>query len=373
MNKEKIVEKIKHFWDDTEAISPIVATIMVLVVAVAAGAGLYFWFDEFQEGAQGEVGDSATDSMRHMSIANANLDVTALGDSLNFKGMDSRSDTAYGIPGENANGSNSIYYATMHYDPVRDGGPNGKNVEGWNDERFIVEIPIIISSNADLTGVELAALKPVPKTGTLWSSMWMHLDNENDYQLLNGDGTAFKGYINESTEVHEDDGGLTYHFGGTSHLGLNITNASAMDTAEGTCTEDIYYPAISETTNSSTVMRFYTGDGQVYNAIAKKEYSTGMGPPTVKDVGWVTCDFRDTAETDSYFKGDKLSVFANPTYEVADITANHAVTAYVYLYIGVLNLDEGYAEIELPFRVTTEEGVTGTTSATLIISPSSWG
>ncbi len=369
MNKEKIVEKIKHFWDDSEAISPVVATILVLAVAVATGVGLYVWVVEFQEGAQAEVEDSTTGQMEAMSIGSANLVVTALSDSLNFKGMDSRSDREYGDPNEiNPNGSNHIYYATMHYDPVRDGGPNGVNKEGWNDERFVVEIPIIISSNADLTGVELAALKPVPKTGTLWDSKWLHLNKDNDYQLLNGDGTAFKGFINESTDkVYPDDGGLTYHFGGTSHLGLNITGAT-MNTAEGTCSEDIYYPAISETDNSTTVMRFYTGDGQVYNAIAKKSVQG-----TVTDVGWVTCDFRDKAETDSYFKGDKLAVFDNPTYEVADITANHAVTAYAYLYIGVLNLDEGYAEIELPFRVTTEEGVTGTTSATLIISPSSWG
>jgi len=30
MNKEKIVEKIKPFWKDTEAISPVVATILIL-------------------------------------------------------------------------------------------------------------------------------------------------------------------------------------------------------------------------------------------------------------------------------------------------------------------------------------------------------
>lgn len=54
-------KKIKPFWKDSEAISPIIATILVLAVAVAAGVGLYFWFDTFQASAQEQVG-SSTDS-----------------------------------------------------------------------------------------------------------------------------------------------------------------------------------------------------------------------------------------------------------------------------------------------------------------------
>ena len=369
MNREKIVDKIKTFWNDTEAISPIIATIMVLVVAVAAGAGLYFWFDEFQEGAQAEVGDSATGSMRTMVVGNAIILINPLDDNMEFTGADATDDT----PDDNVAGDGSIFYALKN--PISGStGPNGKDGLGWRDERFVVEIPITLSSSTDLNDVTMTALEPNVLTGTLRSGRWLHLNRDNEYQLLKGDGSAFVGYINDSTtEVPEVANGYTYYFGGDSHLGLNVTHTSSVNASTGTVKDDpytyaqdesdIYYPLIRRTAGSLCVMRLYTDNGDNKYAFAKNDSDA--------ELGWITSNYSATVTTlDQYFTGDKLKpIFENKVYEVADeLPANEAVTGYAYFMIDVLALDDdGVAEIELPFRVTTKEGVTETTTVTLVV------
>ncbi|MFH1127471.1 MAG: archaellin/type IV pilin N-terminal domain-containing protein [archaeon] len=67
MNKKKTLKKIIPFWEDTEAISPVVATILVLAVAVAAGLGLYLWFNPFQANVQAQIGTSSNSSVNLMA------------------------------------------------------------------------------------------------------------------------------------------------------------------------------------------------------------------------------------------------------------------------------------------------------------------
>jgi len=142
MSNKKIVDKIKHFWNDTEAISPIIATIMILVVAVAAGAMLYFWWDEFQEGAQEEVGASAMGSMKTMSIGSA-IVIMSSEINENFKLYPDADNATEELVNNSENAG--IWYA-QNYTGVRF-GPNGLDDLGYHDERFIVEIPVTISSN----------------------------------------------------------------------------------------------------------------------------------------------------------------------------------------------------------------------------------
>ena len=372
MNKENIVDKIKHFWDDTEAISPIVATIMVLVVAVAAGAGLYFWFDEFQTGAQEEVGEASTGSMRSMVIGSADIQVRPFDEKPSLDGIDATGDTAI----DNLKGNGQIARARNY--SANKLGLNGIYGVAWHDERIVVEIPITITSSAELEGVTLITEKPVVNKGTLKSYMWLHLDKDNDYQLLKKDDTVFKGFINDSeVKVYEDGAnGYTYYFGGKKHLGLDIVNG-IRDNATGTLADNLTTTNVDESnlvprTISSKdgalrVMQLFTREGFEYWAFAKND--------TGSDLGWITCDHIQSGDT--YFTGtDKIDdMFNSGTYEVADtLVPNEAVTVYKYFMINGLLLDnygttneDGSAEIELPFRIITKEGLTESGSITLTI------
>ena len=383
MNKEKIVDKIKHFWNDTEAISPIIATIMVLVVAVAAGAGLYFWFDEFQEGAQEEVGDSATGSMRTMSIGSA---IVTMNSEINenfklYPDEDSANEELL-YNSENA----GIWYA-QNYTGARF-GPNGLDGLGYHDERFILEIPVTISSSTELTDVKLKAGKIEVTDGNLHGHNWLHLDSDSDYRLLNGDDTRFVGFINKSTDqVYEDTtDGFTYYFGGKKHHGvlLNRSNETMVNfvgltgavpddpNSIGYDESDISPPRIATVDGALGVIRLYTPDSS-YVAFAKDKNNT--------EYGWMTCNYAAGeayaypngpaigSMEDQYFHGtEKLEQFHNPVYKVADtLNPNEAQTVSTYLFVTIMSLsnyetgtDDGLTIVNIPLTMTSKEGVTQT-------------
>ena len=384
MSNKKIVDKIKHFWNDTGAISPIIATIMVLVVAVAAGAGLYFWFDEFQEGAQEEVGASATGSMRTMSIGSA---IVTMSSEINenfklYPDADNATEELL-LNSENA----GIWYAQNY--TGRRFGPNGLDDLGFHDERFIVEIPVTISSSTELTDVKLKAGKIEVTDGNLYGHMWLHLDSDSDYQLLNGDDTQFVGFINENeTQVFENTtDGLTYHFGGQNHHGvlLDQTYSWQVDYAKATgAVKDVPYvspgvgttidesdispPRIGTTPGAMGVIRLYTPDN-MRAAFAKNKTGT--------EFGWMTCNY-DAGDTgtpqsssmeDEYFVGrEKLEQFHNPVYKVADtLVPNEAQTISTYFFVTIMSLsnyetgtDEGLTTVNIPLTMTSKEGVSQT-------------
>ena len=379
MNKEKIVEKIKHFWNDTEAISPIIATIMVLVVAVAAGAGLYFWFDTFQASAQEEVGAAATGNVRSMVIGSADIAISLMDEEFSFEGMDSTDD----ISTDNKRGNGRISWATRVNPPSPSGpGINGINGLAYQDERFIVEIPITVSSSAALENVKIFAGVPsVVSEGEskLYAYHWLHLDRDNDYRLLKGDGTQFVGYINDSTtKVYEDNNGYTYYFGRSGQgAGIDLINGTrnnetgtVADIPGGQFDESaLWGPWIPKTNGALMVMALYTNTASQDRYFAFAKNSTGS------ELGWITCDYDDDAK---YFNGiDKINeMFHGNTYEVTDeLTPNKAVTVNTYFMVSALVLDkgqntlddDGMAEIVLPFTITTDEGLIEKTSVTLTI------
>jgi hypothetical protein len=365
MNKKKTLKKIIPFWEDTGAISPVVATILVLAVAVAAGLGLYLWFNPFQASVQGQVGNSTTGQIKSMAIDNAQVKLSPIDPNPTLVNMDADSDTA----AENPSGNGRIRFAGSYTDPISGLSTNGKNGVAWIDERFVVDIPIRISSNIALEDMNLTYGKPIVNVGTLYSNFWLHLDKNNDYQLLKKDGTPFVGFINKSTDKVFDNAtdGYTYHFKGSAFAGLDIKNYTAnfeADTGIYT-TKGLSPPQISKKADALGVMKIYS-DGDFHYALAKNK--------TGSTFGWVTCDYR--SGEDRYFVGnDKLGVFHSPTYKVTDkIVPNEAVTVNTYFMftLGMLdnyntNKDDGYAEIVLPFTITTKEGVTATSSVTLTI------
>ena len=379
MNKEKIAEKIKPFWKDTEAISPVVATILILAVAVAAGVGLYFWFDTFQEGAQAEVEESTTGSMRSMAIGSADIAINLLDEEFSFEGMDATDDTST----DNKKGNGRISWA-QNFSPPSGPGKNGQRGDAWMDERFIVEIPITVSSSAALENVKIFAGVPSVVSGgesKLYAYHWLHLDRTNEYQLLKGDGTPFKGYINDSTDkVYEDNAnGYTYYFGRSGlGCGIDLINGT-VSTATGTVANNTLIPGdqskiwgakISDTNGGLMVMSLYTNT-------ASQERYFAFAKNGSEELGWITCDYKKGGR-DKYFNGiDKINeMFHGSTYEVADeLTPNKAVTVSTYFMVSTLILDkgqntlddDGIAEIVLPYTITTDEGLTEKTSVTLTI------
>ena len=378
MNKEKIAEKIKPFWKDTEAISPVVATILILAVAVAAGVGLYFWFDTFQEGAQAEVEESTTGSMRSMAIGSADIAINLLDEEFSFEGMDATDDTST----DNKKGNGRISWA-QNFSPPSGPGKNGQRGDAWMDERFIVEIPITVSSSAALENVKLSAGVPSVVSGgesKLYAYHWLHLDRNNEYQLLKGDSTPFKGFINDSTdEVYEDNNGYTYYFGRSGlGCGIDLINGT-VSTATGTVANNTLIPGdqskiwgakISDTNGGLMVMSLYTNT-------ASQERYFAFAKNGSEELGWITCDYTNGGR-DKYFNGiDKINgMFHGNTYEVADeLTPNKAVTVSTYFMVSTLMLDkgqdtledDGMAEIVLPYTITTDEGLIEKTSVTLII------
>jgi len=383
MSNKKIVDKIKHFWNDTEAISPIIATIMILVVAVAAGAMLYFWWDEFQEGAQEEVGASAMGSMRTMSIGSA-IVIMSSEINENFKLYPDEDNATEELLYNSENAG--IWYA-QNYSTVRF-GPNGLDGLGLHDERFILEIPVTISSSTELTDVKLKAGKIEVTDGNLHGHMWLHLDSDSDYRLLNGDDTMFVGFINNNTDqVYENTtDGFTYYFGGKKHHGilLNRSNETMVDfvgltgavpddpNSRGYDESDISPPRIATVDGALGVIRLYTPDSS-YVAFAKDKNNT--------EYGWMTCNYAAGeayaypngpaigSMEDQYFHGtEKLEQFHNPVYKVADtLNPNEAQTVSTYLFVTIMSLsnyetgtDDGLTIVNIPLTMTSKEGVTQT-------------
>ena len=382
MSNKKIVDKIKHFWNDTEAISPIIATIMVLVVAVAAGAGLYFWFDDFQASAQEEVGTSATGSMRTMSIGSAIVTMSSEINE-NFKLYPDEDNATEELMNNSENAG--IWYA-QNYTGARF-GPNGMDGVGYHDERFILEIPVTISSSTELTDVKLKAGKIEVTDGNLHGHMWLHLDSDYNYRLLNGDDTRFVGFINNNTDqVYENTtDGFTYYFGGKKHHGvlLNRSNETMVSFVEltgavpddpnskGYDESDISPPRIATVDGALGVIRLYTPDSS-YVAFAKDKNDT--------EYGWMTCNYdaggynpfappTTWSMKDEYFHGtEKLEQFHNPVYKVADtLNPNEAQIVSTYLFVTIMSLsnyetgtDDGLTMVNIPLTMTSKEGVTQT-------------
>ena len=378
MNKEKIAEKIKHFWKDTEAISPVVATILILAVAVAAGVGLYFWFDTFQEGAQAQVEKSSTGSMKTMAIGSAIITMSSEINE-NFKLYPDADNATEELVNNSENGG--IWYA-QSYTGVRF-GPNGLDELGYHDERFIVEIPITISSSTELTDVKLKAGKIEVTDGNLYGHMWLHLDSESDYRLLNGDDTLFVGFINQSTDqVYENTtDGFTYYFGGKKHHGVCLpANATLLDFVNNTGAvpndpnnriydeSDISPPRIATVDGALGVIRLYTPDSS-YVAFTKDKNDTEYGWMTCNPAAGYTGNPKTSSMKDQYFLGgEKLEQFHNPVYKVADtLNPNDAQTVSTYFFVTIMALsnretgtDDGLTTVNIPLTMTSKEGVTET-------------
>ena len=339
---------IKQFWKDTEAISPIIATILILAVAVAAGVGLYFWFDTFQASAQEQVGDSSAASMNIMmesSLGDELLKVV-----LPIKLFEYR---AEGVDADNydllyrpTSSGNYSDYTLKKYGYV-------KYVNNWRDERFIQEIPIYIENRGPntLTGV---TIKYTQFASTL--NYLLQIDRENNNQLLDVNGNPVHVELND-TGVH-DNSSISYYFNEPSYA-MNYSSVGS----------DAYLPIESNlfTGDRITATKLYDVDGNTRYAIAdiggvKTGWNTAGSLFASKSYGGLNATLYGWAKEELH----------NPTYEVGTLEPGENKKIYTYYYVAYLKPEycttgDSFADatVDLPIMVSCDQGISQTVIAQL--------
>lgn len=338
MNRRKIIKKIKPLWKDTEAISPVVATILILVVAVAAGVGLYFWFDTFQEGAQAEVGNSTTSSMNIMveeSLGDELLKLVLPVKQFNFKSVlvDVDNDEKIYKPPSSGNYS---------YKQEATGGTIYTN--SWYEERFIQEIATTVTNRGprDLTNVKI-------KYTELPSSLdyCLHIDRDSDWQLLDVDGTPAD--MTFTTNGVVDGTGMHYYFGGTN-AGINYTDPGVAYADQN---------GKSWGNNVLKVVSMYDVDGNHRYAYADNGTT----------YGWNTSGTLFTNDLNATIYQWCKEHLHNPVYEVGDLKSGETKTVYTYFFAAYFTPTyvegDSFADcmVNLPIEVYCDQGLGGSVTA----------
>jgi len=349
---EEIKQKVKGFCEDTQAISPIIATILVIGVAVAAGVALYFWFDTFQTGAQGQVENTSTSSMNIMvekSLGNDVLKVSLPVSTFEYSSTMVDVDNDGKIYRPEASGNYSDY-TLQKYGYV-------KYKNNWRDERFIQEIPVYIKNNGptELTGVKVKYSK---LASTL--NFVLRIDRDNNYQLLDINGNPVHVMIN-NTGVYENNS-ISYYFNEPSYA-MNYSNITDI------ITDDAYLPIESSMfkDNRTTSTKLYDVDGNSRYGIA---YINGV------KTGWNTASsfFASAYKkglNDTNYDWAKENLH-NPVYEVGTLKPGESKKIYTYYYLAYLvpsdcTTGDSFADctIELPITVSTDQGPAQTVIAKL--------
>lgn len=309
MNKKKIFKKIIPFWEDTEAISPVVATILVLAVAVASGLGLYLWFNPFQAGVQASVQNISASSVNLM--AESTLGNNVLKVALPVSKF-TRKSTLIDIDNDG-----------RLYKPAAKGGGNyslapsgtGTYINTWVEERFIQEIPVYIENRGPnpLTNVKVKYTE-LPSTLTYV----LRFDRNNSYKLLKLDGKPAKVDFSTSGILNEDKTtAYEYYFNGTKPA-INYSD---------------HFVAYAEQ-NSSTFKNDTLTVLKLYNVDGKTGYGYAMKNGIVE--GWNTAGTLFAGSS-----GDGLnktnyewckSKLQDPTYNVGTLNPGEKKTVYTYFF-----------------------------------------
>ena len=384
-------KKMKSFWKDTEAISPIIATIMVLVVAVAAGAGLYFWFDTFQASAQEQVG-SASDSQFNVLGSSTTPIIVTMDTTQNVQYASASYDKKDGYDDYGA-----LAYAGYNYDTYKTGIACNKSatpVTVFKDERFVLEIPIELKANANLHNVKIKVdldNKEILESGYPvgyayeymgFSPYCLHLDRTNGYALqyydtVSSSWKTFNGELHPNSDaITFDDTKYNYRFDGDKPA----LNLSSIITAAGDIsdlgllglaeTDDGIYnetnlAAVTYPDRQSDLGSYYKSDpgaymlnGRIITAEGKAKYARKVSVNDVTDeTPWVTTSTLLNSKGASNSDAQDAYLLSN-TYPIGDIGAGEIKTAYVYVYVNFarFNADSGMVVATVPFEFSSADG-----------------
>jgi len=421
MIKEKVVEKIKTFRHNTDAISPIIATILVLAVAVAAGVGLYFWFDTFQEDAQKQVGtvsdsnlftiaNKAGDAMvvtmettQNVPYASAYHDykkepydhyITFPGykGSDTYAGVASSDATKYNTGTDRDEGLDLTKYQVVPIDTYM-----------WEDERFVLEIPVQLKANANLHNVKIKVdldNREIIESGSSWGKLGfcpncIHLDRSNGYALQYYDSAScswkvFKGELHPNSEaITFDDQKYIYSFDGdkptlelSDFMSYNDSVSELLGTAEtddGIYNETNLNDAVTYPDRQSDLGRYYYGDGGVYmqtgkiiTAEGKKKSARKVSAVDGVETPWLTASTFLNSWGASNSDAQDAYLISN-TYPIGDLKAGEVKTAYVYVYVNwaQFNADTGRVVATVPFEFSSADGFSSTEIVTFNLYESS--
>lgn len=340
--RKKIFEKIKQFFENREAISPIVATILVLAVAVAAGVGLYYWFGAFQTGAQSQMENSSTASMNIMveeSLGDKLLQLV-----LPVKQFDFNSILV------DVDNDEVIYKPTYsgNYSKLREAEGKSLKNNSWREERFIQEIAATITNRGprDLTNVKIKYTK-LPNELT----KCLHIDRDSDWQLLDVDGTPAD--VTFTTDGPVEGTGMHYYFGGQK-TEIDYTNKTV-------AFADQMYSYMGN--NTLKVVSLYDVDGNEMYAYADNGTTYGWNTA-------YTLFTNEMNKSNGYWCTEHLH---NPVYEVGDLKSGETKTVYTYFFAGYFNLQyvegDSFADamINLPIEVYSDQGFGGSVTAKIHI------
>ncbi len=355
MHRKNILIKIKQFLENTEAISPIVATILVLAVAVAAGVAFYYWFGTFQTGAQAQVENSSTSSMNIMvekSLGSDVLKVSLPVAVFEYKETNLDVDNDGLIYRPESSGNYSAY--------------SSKYKNNWRDERRIQEITIYIENKGpnELTGVNI---KYTQLASTL--DKLLRLDRDNNYQLLDINGEPVHVEFNQ-TGVQTNNS-YSYYFSDPGYAMI----LPALDYSDPT--NNKAYLTINQSSfydDRTTSTRFFDVDGNSRYAIAeidgaKTGWNTGASFFTgkaEKKYGVVYWGLNDTI-----YDWCKENLHG-PVYDVGTLKPGESKKIYTYYYLTYMKPEycttgDSFADctIDLPIQVSTDQGASQTVTATM--------
>ncbi|HJH32531.1 MAG TPA: hypothetical protein C5S50_10260 [Methanosarcinaceae archaeon] len=389
------IEKNK-LWNNTKAISPIIATILVLSVAVAAGVGLYFWFDTFQESAQEQVGNS-TDLQFDVLKSSTIPMVVTIETTQNVPYVSATYDKKdgydeKGLISYTGYTSSSPYYTGISY--------NDSNTTVYEDERFVLEIPIQFKANAKLHDVKIKvdldnrkvtesyyAGGSMPNLG--FSPYCIHLDRSNGYALQYYDSTSssWKKFVGEllpnSDAITFDDAGYAYKFDGskpTLNLSDFMTVTVPVDYDLGSAENDngIYNVSNLDTVTypdrQTDLGSYYSGDNGVFMFTGKIITAEGKEKHARKvtvdgtETPWVTASTLFNSKHASNSDAQDAYLISN-TYPVGDFNAGDIKTAYVYIYVNWARFDPdtGRVVATVPIEFSSADGFSSLETVTFTL------
>lgn len=386
-------KKIKQFWKDTTAISPIIATILVLSVAVAAGVGLYFWFDTFQESAQEQVTGVSDSNLFTMANKAGNAMAVTM-------------DTTQKVPYASATFDYKEY--DDHYLTYTGFKPskyqtgitfNDSNTTVYEDERFVLEIPIQLKANANLNDIKVKVdldNRDVLESGYAATSSYaylgfspycIHLDRSNGYalQYYDTDSGSWKEFVGEllpnSDAITFDDGGYIYKFDGrnpTLNLSDFMTTTVPVNYDLGSAeTDDGIYNVsnleiVTYPDRQANLGTYYGDDngvfmftGKIITAEGKAQYARKVTVDGT-ETPWVTASTLFNSHGASNSDAQDAYLISN-TYPIGDLKAGETKTAYVYIYVNwaKFNADTGQVVATIPFEFSSVDGFNSTETVTI--------
>ncbi|MEM2146964.1 MAG: archaellin/type IV pilin N-terminal domain-containing protein [Candidatus Jordarchaeaceae archaeon] len=349
--------------------SPIVGVVLVLAVTIAAGVALYVWWNSMQASTQTTVGEQAKGQVNKMILDTATVSIIIPGHMVGVNEKYNYKYTSTSFDWDNnkliykASSTNGAYVGTTTY------------VNCSKDERFIVEIPVIIrNDNAiDLTNVKLVV---GGLEGRLWFVLHFKKASNGQYILLDKNGNEFNGifgYENASSSTSY----FTYYWGEPGSYG--ITENKTMykydfNSNNLITTTDIWQVDYQNWNDrKTTIFANYTTSPMVL----RDEFGNNLYPYALDKNGnryaWATWNnfFTGKSGGPTYaFCKDNLH---NPVYEVGTIKAGESVKTYIYIMFGYLAERTGtLPDWEITLEVFSDEGVYGSIPVKFHLEDPDW-